>query len=202
MIEEGNKILNENSELPWLFRRAFHFEVERVSQLEHSNAGYYRRSKMAIACAYRTLNIWESCPTVDAFGRQLLELSVDCLAGKEDLEKLKEESERFDTTVNNVMFSSEANIVPAYAGFSCLSAINTVVYDFDYSIEKEGEKEINPENWEACFNSSLALSGGALWENAKYDERARKSFWSWYINVVVRETWSPFKSPGLVMFNE
>ncbi|WP_299979430.1 Imm5 family immunity protein [uncultured Pseudoteredinibacter sp.] len=199
MIEEGSSILECSSELSLGFRIQLHRGIEALSKDLHPDAGYYRRAKIALACAYKTLPIWEGCYDVDGTARNILSLSIQCLAGEEPLEELKIQAERFETIVNNIMCSSEDNIVASYAGFSCLSAFETVVYDYDFSMEAKTEKDCTPECWDACFNSSLAISGGATWESVVLNESARKEFLLWYLKVALIETWPPLVAPGEIL---
>jgi hypothetical protein len=46
------------------------------------------------------------------------------------------------------------------------------------------ERDIEVEDWDACFLASLAACGGAVWEeDSASDDALRRDFWEWYLDT-------------------
>lgn len=82
-------------------------------------------------------------------------------------------------------------VFPAiYAGFSCWAAARGVIIGLEAHDTAKSELELEPESWHASYLASLALTGGAVWEEAGSNPSIRREFWLWYLSDAVSDACS------------
>ena len=163
--------------------------IEELSAVEHSNAGYLRRSRLAFICAQKSLLIIKPYEEVFDFAQLMLSRGRTALLGKYNLKFLEKDNGEFHTEVNNLFEHGEDAFASVYAGMACFSAINTILYDADFESIGQYEKNISPDDWSACFYASLAVSGSAVWEN-KNGSHERLRYWHWYLDNAIPWAWN------------
>lgn len=167
--------------------------TERVSLLislggkkgESNEEGYLVRSNVALTCAKKTLYFWDKASPDSGF-LTALEFAEKCLINPDMYAELGNVMNNMIPQVENIMYANEKDHRPAYAGFSCVSALSTVLYDDQFDLEAKSELDIEPDQWDSAFYSSLAIAGGAVWENdIVLDNKARREFWEWYLDIAI-----------------
>lgn len=155
---------------------------------ESDGAGYLIRSKIALSCAKKTLYFWDKTVQDSGF-LTALEFSTKCLSDSSLHSKLEGVMNNMIPQVEDVLYANEKDHRPAYAGFSCVSALSTVLYDEQFDLDAKSEADIEPDQWDSAFYSSLAIGGGAIWENdVALDNKARREFWEWYLNKAIPDS--------------
>ncbi|AST89189.1 hypothetical protein CIG66_22735 (plasmid) [Ralstonia pseudosolanacearum] len=117
-----------------------------------------------------------------------LERGITALSGKYALEKLKKENGEFHTKVIDLFEYGEAAFVAAYSGMATFAAINTILYDTNFDLVGESEKGVPPDDWDASYYGSLAVSGSAVWEG-KGGIEGRADYWRWYLDDAIPQAW-------------
>ena len=95
----------------------------------------------------------------------------------------------FKTFLDDKFLLGEKYFRGIYAGFSCWSAVGTVLYDSMLETKETSEITIPPEKWDSSFYSALAISNGVIWAETG-DVEARKNFWNWYLDTAVPDAWN------------
>ena len=73
----------------------------------------------------------------------------------------------------------------SYAGLACWAAARDVIYGRqDWMTAGESEQEIDPDDWDASFYASIAVTGSSGWDRNGVDH-ARQKFWIWYLREAV-----------------
>jgi hypothetical protein len=197
-LSSSESFIDKNGELPAIRRKEMHLLVEKLSTQEHDDAGYYRRAKLAIACAYLSLNYLKAHKTAFDLAENILEKSILTLQSQFDIKELESLNGYLYTASTNLTDQDEPDFKAVYAGFACFSAANVVLYDTNFDILGSNEKESDPSDWEASYYASLAHCGGAIWEGVG-DIDKRKEFWIWYLQVAMPFAWDMKKPLGPVV---
>ena len=191
--------IDSNGELPSFCRKQIHELIENLSLKEHQDAGYYRRAKLAIGCAYSCLKYLEVYPSAKSEAQNVIEKSILSLQNKFNMKELELINSRLYTDSENLFGQDEPNFKAIYSSFACVAAANTVLYDVDFAAMGITEKESDPSDWDASFYASLAHSGGAIWEDVG-DADNRKNFWLWYLDKAIPYTWDTSTTIGPIKF--
>jgi hypothetical protein len=194
-LSSSESFIDENGELTTTRRKEIHLLVEKLSKQEHDDAGYYRRAKLAIACAYFCLDFLKGHKTEFDLAKNMLEKSILALQSQFDIKELESSNGHLYTAFTNLTDQDEPDFKAVYAGFACFSAANVVLYDNDFDVLGLNEKESDPSDWEASYYASLAHCGGAIWESVG-DIDKRKEFWIWYLRVAIPFAWDMEKPLG------
>ena len=105
-------------------------------------------------------------------------MRLDRVAARRSLGRLKAD-------LDGKFLLGEASFRAVYAGFSCWATAGEVVSPADDGLSSAiSELDLSPEDWDACFFASLAVSGGATWDRIG-DPEARREFWRWYLEEAV-----------------
>jgi len=80
-----------------------------------------------------------------------------------------------------------------YAGFAAWSVARHILFwDHTKAVRGDTELDIDPDDWDACFYASAAVTGGATWENIGQPDM-RREFWHWYLTAAVPESFAMAK---------
>ncbi|VWB75490.1 Imm5 family immunity protein [Burkholderia diffusa] len=187
-LELALRCITQDGELPASSRKTILLVIEELSSKESHDAGYLRRARLAHICASKVLHVIRPYEDVLQSAQQNLEKGVAALLGKYDLKILRAENGEFHTKVIDLLENGEAAFCSVYAGMASFAAINTILFDTNFDIVGESEKQVPPDDWDASFYAALATSGSAVWEN-KGGIDARRMYWGWYLNVAIPYAW-------------
>ena len=188
LLNDCQHNIDTRGELSSSERKKIYEKIDELSTEENNNTGYYRRVKLQLACAWKTLDKWE-CQLTDNSARELLELAEQSLKGEVEEQELEEAKDRLYTLAEDLIDEGKQYFMTAYAGFACISAVNAVLYDTDLDTIGTPEIELEPDDWTACFYSCAAYCGGATWEEGIGDDLKRREFWGWFLNEAVPAIW-------------
>lgn len=91
------------------------------------------------------------------------------------------------TYLDNKFVLGEEALAAIYAGFSCLAAARGVIVGLEAHDTAESELDLEPESWHASYLASLALTGGAIWEESGANPSKRRQFWLWFLSDAVSD---------------
>lgn len=169
-------------------KRSFLLALLGERKNEGNEIGYIIRSNIALNCAKKTLPTWDKLVQKNSF-LAVLQFAEKCIYSSNMHNELEEVMNNMIPQVENILYENEKNRLPAYAGFSCISAISTILYDEYLDLEVNSELDIEPDQWDSAFYSSLVVAGGATWENdIELNNIARRDFWEWYLERIFRTT--------------
>jgi len=186
-LEVAQKAIDNFGHLPYPVRASLLMAMGNKKSSSIKD-GHLIRINIALSCAKKTLPIWEKAVPSSSFltTLELAEKRIIDSSLHAELEKIKN---KMITQVENVLYSDEKNHPSAYAGFSCVSAISTVLYDDHFDLSAKSELDIEPDEYDSGFHSSLATSGGAVWQDdIVLNNEARREFWGWYLDIAIPNT--------------
>jgi hypothetical protein len=182
--------IDERGELSSECRKLIYQKIEEVSLTERQETAHTRRARLQINCAWKTVNkLSESHPEYN-LARDILVLSENLLISREEIKGLEVAMNTLHTLLENLMDEGEHKLIAAYAGFACISAANTAIYDIDLDLAGLPEIELDPDEWTACYYACLAYCGGAVWEKDQGDDMKRREFWEWFLRESIPGLWS------------
>ncbi|MHA6883110.1 Imm5 family immunity protein [Ralstonia pseudosolanacearum] len=161
----ASNLISGEGELPAISRKKILQLIEELSSVEHANAGYLRRARLALICGREFVSHMGPYADVQGRARMMLAHGFSAISGKCDLKLLQKENGNFHTSVVDLFEHGDVAFVAAYAGMATFSAVNTVLYDTNFDLFGENEQNVPPDDWDASYYASLAVSGSAVWEN-------------------------------------
>ncbi|WP_197337258.1 Imm5 family immunity protein [Ralstonia solanacearum] len=194
-LKAASILITQDGELPAGSRKDILLLIEELSSVEHVDAGYLRRARLALICAREVLGHIKPYEDVHVDALAILERGTAALSGKYALEKLKKENGELHTKVIDLFEHGEVAFVAAYSGMATFAAINTILYDTNFDLVGGDEKGVPPDDWDASYYGSLAVSGSAVWEG-KGGIESRADYWRWYLEGAIPQAWdvvSPLK---------
>lgn len=189
VLEECRSSFTARGELPTFKRFKIYKKIEELCANENQSDFTHRMAKLELTCAWKVLNILESCDLTDNSARELLELAERFLQGEVEEKELEERRSNFYTEAENLMDSGEEYFVAGYAAFACFSATKVALDGFELAVVGKPEIETDPDLWTAAFLASMAYCGGATWEKGVGDDLKRKEFWEWFLDEAVPSLW-------------
>lgn len=188
ILEKFHSTFDKRGELPAYTRAQLYKQIHLFSK-NKNNLAHYLRAKLELSCAWKVLSNWEYCEFDDGSVRALLGMAENFLHGEGELKELEKRKNFLYTDLENVMNKGQEYFVAAYAGFACISAVNSVLYDINLDTLSLPEIENEPDDWTACFLASISYCGGATWEEGVGDDLKRREFWEWFLNEAVPALW-------------
>jgi hypothetical protein len=182
--KNGQNVIDNSGELPYTKRIALLTSLGDKKG-DANDYGYLIRSDIAFSCAKKTLYVWDKATEGSGF-LMALEFAEKCLVNPSMHGELENVMNNMIPQVENILYENDKDHLPAYAGFSCVSALSTALYDEQFDFDAKSELEIEPGQWDSAFHSSLAIAGGAVWErDVVLNNIARREFWEWYLDVAI-----------------
>ncbi len=196
-LEESKGHITEEGNFPSHFRKAILFLLENLSVIEHEDAGYLRRARLALICAKRVIPLISSIGELRESALAIINNALLALAGEFSMSMLELENERFHTKAVDELHNGESALVSVYAAMASFAAVNTVLFDVDFEKVGIDENVLPPDEWDASFYASIAVSGSAVWER-KGGYAERSAFWNWYLQTAIPLAWDVETDLGLV----
>lgn len=177
ILKELCSSIDERGELSASIRGMIYRNIEKFSNHQSFLKGHYLRAKLELICARKVLENWESCELTDNSARELLDIAEYYLNNQGNikyLEQLENRSSNLYEKAENIMCEGEQYFIAAYAAFSCVSAVGTLMYDVSFDCLGIPELEIDFDEWTAAFYASTSYCGGAVWEVGAGDDFKRR----------------------------
>lgn len=173
-----------DGELEHPLRRQLHAELQRALGQDQW------RSYVALstACAVKVWPVWRSRFMED------LPFASPCPDATPEnpvlsLTEHRSELNFLNTFLDNKMRLGREYFPAVAAGLACW-AVNRDVLAGGFLGEPElGEMDMDSEDWDPSFFASVAIAGGAVWEESGNPE-ARRQFWHWYLEDAVPRAYS------------
>jgi hypothetical protein len=182
--------IKQDGDFPAACREKILRVIEELSIVEHSNAGYLRRSRLALICAQASIVRVAKFENVNKVARAMIQNGQLALLGQCDLKMLEKQNGNFHTEVIDLLeYGDDEALLAVYAGMACFSAINTILYDTNFDLVGKYEKDVPPDDWDPSFYGSLAAAGSASWE-MKNGEAERSRYWRWYLETAIPKAWN------------
>lgn len=189
LVAEAANDLDEYRELPLRVRNRLLdrllalLPAERQRQLFIGTLGF--------TCAERSWPVW-----LEKFPKESepLDLVRDVVTAVEEQSPMPDVYRRLDEVkvlVDNKIILGEEYFRACYACSACWAAARDVVKGrCDWATAGQSEQEIHPDDWDASFFASLAVTGNSGWERNGADN-GRREFWIWYLHKAVPDafTW-------------
>ncbi|HEV2216185.1 MAG TPA: Imm5 family immunity protein [Candidatus Dormibacteraeota bacterium] len=176
-------------ELPLASRRRL------IDNLDAHLAGELgRRSfhvSLGLNCAKRSWPVWQSRFPAEPKPMQMAESAVSGLLtdARGDTVTIRELG-RLKTELDNKFLLGERFFTAVYGGFAAWAVVRDVL-DTGHALVDDAASEFqtDAESWAPCFFASLAISGGATWEDSG-DSARRRRFWVWYLQSAIPDTFA------------
>lgn len=172
--------IDSRGELPYGVRVQL---LRALDESRDAKLGWRRRSMLAIACARKCAQFWVVEGSEIEMG-PVLGFAEQCMCEWSMFPELEGVATNLKVEVDNVLALGDRYFRAAYAGFSTVAAIETVIRDECLDDSAEGEQALNVSRWSSAFWASCAHSGSATWEPVT-DDTARLAFWLWYLDEAV-----------------
>ncbi|WP_456789878.1 Imm5 family immunity protein [Cellulomonas sp. P5_C5] len=189
-IADAVASIGPDGELPAAARGRVHRAVDAAARELHPDAGRYVRTTLALVCAYATLGQARSRPDLFADAEGVADVVTAALNGDADDDELEDLTESLTARVEDGLGSGQIEPRALYALLACVAAAGTLLYDTPLEDLAAEPAEADPADWDAAFLSSLAFTGGALWEGVG-DPAERRRFWLWYLETALPYAWDP-----------
>ena len=146
---------------------------------------------LGLACAKQAWPVWRTAFPSESRPMNLAEAAVFGIKeGSDSAGRLGSEFMGVKTYLDNKFLLGSEYFPAIYAGFACWAVARDVLsWVHGGPARGESEREISPEDWDPCFLASLAVTGGAVWEEGEESDK-RREFWSWYLTAAVPEAFS------------
>lgn len=179
-IDAALRSIDLSGDLP---RRA-RWNLERViSQLLSSEQMTRYHGLLQWSCALKTKPVWDAAfPDEDRIFHAAEAAFSETGGDREPSSDLGE----LQTYLDGKFLLGEDHFPAIYAGFAAWASIRDAAeWHRPRSARAAAtELDIPPDEWDSCFYSSLAASGGATWDGDG-DTARRRAFWEWYAATAV-----------------
>ncbi|WP_395243929.1 Imm5 family immunity protein [Agromyces sp. MMS24-K17] len=182
--------IDDDGELPAPERGRMHRTIDDAARRIHPNAARYVRAKLALTCAQASLVHVNGSAELRAESEALLSAIAAAMRGDLDADTLETLHDSAAARTDDLLLSGSVDPRTAYALRAGVAAASTLLYDPEPDELGTPELESDPTDWEACFFTSLAATGGAVWDGIG-DAVERRRFWEWYLAVAVPHAWDP-----------
>lgn len=180
--------LNLNGELPLRSRRRL---ITSLSErLGDDNRARVFVVFLGLLCARRASPVWKSAFITDDTPLGLAESAVSAKIGAGPVSVEPRDLGQLKAHLDDKFLLGEEYFPAVYAGFAAWAVVRDVLKG-EFSVNELGESElyIPPEDWDSAFFASLAVAGGATWEEGG-NSATRQRFWDWYLRNAVPEAFA------------
>lgn len=143
--------------------------------------------ELQVRCARYSQWIWKGAFPRDA---DPIEFAERCLASalEKETQPSLQDLARLRTNLENKLLMGGEHFPAVYAGFAGWAAARDILGGPGDVREADSEVSVDPQDWDACFFASIAVAGGATWEEVAADSNRRRAFWQWYLNDAFLES--------------
>lgn len=136
-----------------------------------------------LTCAKHSWPVWNAQFPDDQTPMDLAEAFAVAQEQSADLRALRDQ---LYVSLQDKLLLGPQYFAATYAGWACWAVCRDrfpLIYP-RYAASQNSDLDVEPEGWETCFFSSLALSGGAVWEEAT-SAVDRNTFWLWFLQEAI-----------------
>ena len=177
--QEAKKRINSFGELD--YRTRHDLETFASKSLSASDFLQYRLN-LGFACAQRCVPIWDNkfkdSSAIDLAGELVREVDLRSEGS------IRSALGEIQTRLEGLFVLGEEFFPAIYAGFCAWAVGRDAIGDIRSRSDLRSESEMNPDEWDASFFASLAVTNSAPWERSG-DPESGYEFWEWYLDVAV-----------------
>jgi hypothetical protein len=175
--------LDEYGELPVRVRNRL---LDRVlSLLPAEQQRHLFVGTLGLTCAEKSWPVWLEKFPEESGPIDLVRDVVMAVVEQSPMPDVHRRLDELKVLIDNKLILGDDYFRACYAGSACWAAARDVVNGrWDWVTAGESEQEIYPDDWDASFYASLAVTGSTGWERSGVDH-ARQEFWIWYLREAV-----------------
>ena len=171
-VFQGEADISREGELLWPRRAAVKETLDR-------NPG--RWAQLELRSARHVLPVWTSRYVASRLVN-VLDLAEAVLRGAADPSGLDDQARSLAGLLDELRVNVDrdgGSFAPLYAGDAVVSAAKATL-----GIQQGSgpELEVDPQDWTAAYNASLAWAGCAVWEDCPESADLRREFWLWWLD--------------------
>lgn len=181
--------IDNAGELPLAARRQLKESLAALLPDDHRALTFI--AALGFKCANQAWPVWQTAFPAESQPMDLAQAAVSGIA-KEAASGSPSVREYADvkTYLDNKFGLGRQYFSGIYAGFAAWAvARNIIFWDHVKAVRGNTDLDISPEDWDPCFYASLAVTGGAVWENIGESDK-RREFWYWYLTTAVPEAFT------------
>jgi Immunity protein Imm5 len=147
---------------------------------------------LGLTCAKQAWPVWQTAFPSESQPMDLAQAAVSGIAKEATSGSplVRSEFANVKTYLDNKFLLGQKYFSGIYAGFAAWAvARNILFWDHAKAVRGNTDLDISPEDWDPCFFASLAVTGGAIWENIGKSD-TRREFWYWYLTTAVPEAFT------------
>lgn len=175
------------------------------AELHPLNPGLRRRAELALLSAEHVLPLWITARPNDGTPRELLSLCRGYLQGQVGRDAVRAGIRRsldlFDTeTLSEAGYQLEHEVINAVG-----RALEWAVYDTPFDLDRVDlsltEEDVDSEDYDSAVFAAFAVAGGFPREEG-VDNRKRREFWNWWLDVAVTRAWAAVEETALGYYDD
>ncbi len=147
---------------------------------------------LGFTCAKQAWPVWQAAFPSESQPMDLARAAVSGIAKEAapDSPLARREYANVKTYLDNKFNLGRKYFSGIYAGYAAWAVARHIIFwDHVKVVRGNTDLDISPEDWEPCFYASLAVTGGATWENIGQPD-VRRKFWLWYLTTAVPEAFT------------
>ena len=147
---------------------------------------------LGLACAKQAWPVWQTAFPTESRPMDLAQAAVSMITEKRTSGSpwVSSEFVKVKTYLDDKFLLGREYFPAIYAGFAAWSVARHILFwDHAKAVRGDTELDIDPDDWDAYFYASAAVTGGATWENIGQPDM-RREFWSWYLTTAVPESFT------------
>jgi hypothetical protein len=149
--------------------------------------GLRRRTKLAILCTKKVLNLWEAAFSEDRQPHQMLTTANQYLNQRIDRFRAWDRMNDFWATLESLFFADKVKW-SIYVGCAAAATVKIAIFDEaladDYIDETNADRAQELADWDAALFACLAYSREGYLDES-ISRLLRKEFWEWYLKEAV-----------------
>lgn len=146
-----------------------------------------------LICVRRSWPVWEAKFSDDRTPLIGAERSVADILVKGCIDSaIRYKFGEIDTDLDNKLLLGEAYFPAITAGYAAWSVMRDAIRISDSVFREfsgDSELDVSSDEWDPCFYASVAVAGGAVWEESGNAE-LRREFWEWYLKCAIPEAYA------------
>lgn len=147
---------------------------------------------LALTCAKRAWPVWQTVFSAESRPLDLAQAAVSMITeeGISSSPWVSSECVKVQTYLEGKFLLGREYFPAIYAGFAAWAVARHIFFwDHIKAVRGNTDLDVEPDDWDACFYASAAVTGGATWENIGEPDM-RREFWHWYLTAAVPEAFT------------
>jgi hypothetical protein len=184
LVMEGGK-LDEYGELPVRVRNFLLNRILALLSAERERLQFV--GVLGLICAQKSWPVWLEKFPGETEPISVIEDVVKAVIEGTPMPGARRRLDKLKVLIDSKLISGEEEeyFGASYSGLACWAAARDVIYGRqDWTTTGESEQNIDPDDWDASFYASIAVTGSSGWARNDVDH-ARQEFWTWYLHEAI-----------------